>query len=80
MQMIRIQQYLQGISTSSLKTHAELENILERMRINKMSANPKKTIGHPSRINNITDIAKFNNEWDQNQESKQYEISWFSYR
>ena len=33
------------------------------MRINKMSANPKKTeymiVGHPSRIKKITDIAKF---------------------
>ena len=45
------------------KIQLELENISEWMRINNMSVNPKKTeymiIGHPSRINKITDITKF---------------------
>ena len=45
------------------KTQVELGNISEWMRINKMSSSPKKTeymiIGHPSRINKITEIAKF---------------------
>ena len=44
-------------------TQVELGNISEWMRINKMSSSPKKTeymiIGHPSRINKITEIAKF---------------------
>lgn len=45
------------------KTKVDLGNISEWMRIKKMSANPKKTeymiIGNSSRINKITDIAKF---------------------
>ena len=45
------------------KTQRELGNASEWMRINKMSANPKKVeymiIGHPSRINKVTEIAKF---------------------
>ena len=44
------------------KTKIEVGNILEWMRINKMSANPKKMehmiIGHPLRTNKITDLAK----------------------
>ena len=39
----------------------ELQNISEWMRINKLSANPKKTeftfIGHPRRINKIETLA-----------------------
>ena len=45
------------------RTQVELGNISKSMRINKMSANPMKTeymiIGHPSRINEIIEIAKF---------------------
>ena len=45
------------------KTQVELENISGWMRINKMSANPKKTefmiIGHLRRTNKITNIARF---------------------
>ena len=41
----------------------ELENISEWMRVNKLSANPKKTefmlIGHPRRINEIQTLAPF---------------------
>ena len=44
------------------KTKIELGNISKWMRINKMSANTKKTeymiIGHPLRTNKITDLAK----------------------
>ncbi len=45
-----------------LKAHEELCNISEWMRLNKLSANPKKTeyvvIGHPNRTNRIAEPLK----------------------
>ena len=60
MKMIRNRYSARDIVELIQKPQIELENFLEWMWKNKMNANPKQTeymfIGHPSRINKITDI------------------------